>query len=365
MAYPGRRPRRPTALLKDDGELTTTPEEVKHRWFQHFSKILNVPSEFCQDAIDTIPSHPPYLELDGPPTLEELWSALSKLKNGKASGKTGIFPELVKCGCVELHERLLMVMQEVWEQGAVVEDWKHAVIVPISKKGDLKECNNWRGISLLDVAGKLFARIIQERLQMIAEDILPESQCGFRGGRGCTDMIFAARQLVEKCREHDDVLFMLFVDLRKAYDSVPRSALWKVLEKCGVPPVMLSIIQSIHDGMQAEVRVGDITTDSIEVNNGLRQSCTLAPSLFNIYFSTMVAYWRARNPDVGVTVRYRHGRRLVGDRTSKSRLHLSRIKESQFADDVAVYATSRDTFESATRKFVSAASKMGANSQHY
>ena len=144
-------------------------------------------------------------------------------------------------------------MQDVWEQGAVVEDWKHAVIVPIPKKGDLKECNNWRGISLLDVAGKLFARIIQERLQMIAEDILPESQCGFRGGRGCTDMIFTARQLVEKCREHDDVLFMLFVDLRKAYDSVPRSALWKVLGKCGVPPAMLSIIQSIHDGMQAEV----------------------------------------------------------------------------------------------------------------
>ena len=112
-----------------------------------------------------------------------------------------------------------MVMQDVWEQGAVVGDWKHAVIVPIPKKGDLKECNNWRGISLLDVAGKLFARIIQERLQVIAEDILPESQCGFRGGRGCTDMIFAARQLVEKCREHDDVLFMLFVDLRKAYDT--------------------------------------------------------------------------------------------------------------------------------------------------
>ena len=67
----------------------------------------------------------------------------------------------------------------------------------------------------------------------------------------------------------------------------------------------------------------------------------------------------ARNPDVGVTVRYRHGRRLVGDRTSKSRLHLIRIKESQFADDVAVCATSRNTFESATREFVSAASKWG------
>ena len=81
------------------------------------------------------------------------------------------------------------------------------------------------------MAGKVFARVIQGRLQAIAEDILPESQCGFRKGRGCTDMIFVARQLVEKCREHNDALFALFVDLRKAYDSVPRSALWSVLER--------------------------------------------------------------------------------------------------------------------------------------
>lgn len=89
-------------------------------------------------------------------------------------------------------------------------------------------------------------------------------------------MIFAARQLVEKCRDHDDALFVLFVDLKKAYNYT------RVLEKCGVPPTMLSIIQSFHDGMQAEVRVGEIATDRIRVHNGLRQGCTLVPSLFNI-----------------------------------------------------------------------------------
>ena len=76
---------------------------------------------------------------------------------------------------------------------------------------------------------------------MIAET---DSQCGFRRGRGCCmDMIFAARQLVEKCRDHNNTLFVLFVDVKKAYNSVPRPALWRVLEKCGVPPTMLSIIQ--------------------------------------------------------------------------------------------------------------------------
>ena len=83
-------------------------------------------------------------------------------------------------------------------------------------------------------------------------------------------MIFAARQLLEKCREHDDVLFVLFIDLKKAYDSVPRSALWDVLKKYDVPPTMLSIIRSFHDGMLAQVRVGgDLTTNNIEVKNGV------------------------------------------------------------------------------------------------
>ena len=359
MAHRGRRPRQPTAILKRDGSRTESPREVQERWHEHFQDILNIPSSYTQEVIEDMPSLHPRLELDTLPTMRELEEALGKLKTGKAGGKSGIVPELLLHGGMELRERVLQVMQDMWGGGGVVSDWKDAVIVPIPKKGDLMNCDNWRGISLLDVVGKVFARIIQNRLQAIAEDILPESQCGFRRGRGCTDMVFVARQLVEKCREHNDTLYILFVDLRKAYDSVPRPALWNVLERVGVPPMMLSIIRSFHIGMMAEVRTGDTTTDRVRVHNGLRQGCTLAPSLFNIYFSAVVACWRARCPEAGITVKYRHGRKLVGDRTSKSHLVQVKITESQFADDAAVYATSRDAFESATRKFIEIASMWG------
>ena len=165
------------------------------------------------------------------PTFDELTEALDKLRKGKAGGKTGVVPELLLYGGAELQDRLLLLLEEVWNARSVVQDWKDAVIVPIPKKGDLRKCDNWRGISLLDVVGKVFTRIMQDRLQVVAESILPESQCGFRKGRGCVDMIFAARQLTEKSREHNSPLFILFVDLKKAYDSVPRRALWSVLEK--------------------------------------------------------------------------------------------------------------------------------------
>jgi len=89
----------------------------------------------------------------------------------------------------------------------------------------LSVCDNWRGISLLDVMGKLFARILNDRLQTVVEDFVADSQCGFRVGRGCIDIIFCVRQIVENTFEHCSKVFLLFIDLRKAYDSVPRLAL--------------------------------------------------------------------------------------------------------------------------------------------
>ena len=98
MAFRGRRPRRPAALRKENGELTTSPEEVEKRWHCHFSKILNTPSEYHSDVIDKMRRHLPREELDDPPTLDELLVALGRLKKGKAGGKTGILPELLLFG---------------------------------------------------------------------------------------------------------------------------------------------------------------------------------------------------------------------------------------------------------------------------
>ena len=82
------------------------------------------------------------------------------------------------------------------------------------------------------------------RLQKLAEEELPESQCGFRMGRSCADMIFTVRQLVEKSWEHSSKVFLPLIDLKKAYDSVPREVLWMALRKRGVPEETISLIQS-------------------------------------------------------------------------------------------------------------------------
>ncbi|KAL8566845.1 hypothetical protein ACOMHN_052243 [Nucella lapillus] len=112
----------------------------------------------------------------------------------------------------------------MWKQERLLQEFRDATIVHIYKrKGNRQSCDNHRGISLLSIAGKILARVLLNRLlEHLEQGLLPESQCGFRTGRGTTDMIFAARQLQEKCMEQHCDLYTTFVDLNKAFDTVSR-----------------------------------------------------------------------------------------------------------------------------------------------
>ena len=143
-----------------------------------------------------------------------------------------------------------------WEQGILPQDLKDAVIISLYKnKGEKSDCSNYRGITLLSIAGKVLARILLNRLiPSIIENFTPESQCGFRANRGTTDMIFVLRQIQEKCREQSMSLFVAFIDLTKAFDTVSRDGLWKILSRLGCPPKFLTIIRQLHEGQRGQVK---------------------------------------------------------------------------------------------------------------
>ena len=115
---------------------------------------------------------------------------------------------------------------------------RNAKIITLYKtKGDRSNCNNYGGISLLSIIGKVFARVVLVRLQVLAERIYPESQCGFRSKRSPMDIIFSIRQLQEKCREQQQMpLYIAFIDLTKALDLVSRQGLFHLLKMIGCPP---------------------------------------------------------------------------------------------------------------------------------
>ena len=176
-------------------------------------------------------------------------------------------------------------------RGKVPPQWKDVVRTVLYKKGDKTECGNYRGISLVSHAGKVLLKVVARRLSACCEakGLLPEEQGGFRPNRSTTDMMFVVRRLQEIGRKAGVYLFMCFIDLQKAYDTVDRTLLWQVLTRIGVPPQMIAVIRNFHDGMRACVRSDDgVCSDWFEGEQRLRQGCVLSPLLFNIFFAAVL-----------------------------------------------------------------------------
>ena len=138
----------------------------------------------------------------------------------------------------------------IWRGGEVLQQWKDAIIMVLHKRKERTECGNYRGISLVAYAGKILLEIIARRLSEYCErvGILPEEQSGFRPNRFTTDMMFVIRRLQELARKKQVPLYVCFIDLIKAYDSVDRTLLWTVLARFGVPQNMILVIRQFHDG---------------------------------------------------------------------------------------------------------------------
>jgi hypothetical protein len=139
-------------------------------------------------------------------------------------------------------------------------------------------------------------KIVRDRLSKYAEgiDLLPEEQCGFRPRRSTTDMLYVVQMLQEFGRVKKIPLYFCFIDLTKAYDTVNRELLWKVLAKVGVPQDLIELIKAFHDGTRACVRIDGEDSDYFSVNQGLRQGCVLSPLLFNIFFGAVLEIVKKR-----------------------------------------------------------------------
>ena len=149
-------------------------------------------------------------------------------------------------------------------------------MIPLFKTKDGTQCNNYRGISLLSVPGKVLTLILLQRLQVIIDPQLIEAQCGFRKGRGTVDQIWVVRQTVERAAEYRIPLFLCFVDLTIVYDSVKHQDMVAILKEYGIPHQLVDIIEELHSETWCQVRFAGDTSESFEVTTGVHQGCALS-----------------------------------------------------------------------------------------
>ena len=172
----------------------------------------------------------------------------------------------------------------------MLPDWAISHIVPIHKTGSKSDPSNYRGISLLSCLGKVFLSVLNNRLLKFSVDqnILSESQLGFRKGNRTSDAHIIIHNLIDKyCKKNNTKIYSCFIDLSKAFDSVPRDILLKKLLNFGVKGNFFNIIRSIYSNDMACMKINNKCTKPFVINQGVRQGCVLSPLLFNIFISDL------------------------------------------------------------------------------
>ncbi|BHF58542.1 hypothetical protein SprV_0100149400 [Sparganum proliferum] len=151
----------------------------------------------------------------------EVADAIRKLRNNKAPGEDGIAAEIFK-SCV-----------------GTLAPWVH-------EKGDKTRCENYCGISLIDVAAKIFAIVLLRRFQAVRDSRTGPNQAGFRAGRGCADQICTLIRILEFCHSYQQPTAVCFIDLVAAFDSVQRESLWRIMALGGVPAKIIAMIKAYY-----------------------------------------------------------------------------------------------------------------------
>lgn len=266
-----------TCCRDKEGNLVTNQSEILRRWAQYFDELLNDQQQQQLEA-------PPAADniILPPPSIDETRNAIRRLKNHKSPGTDGIPAELIKYGGEYLENIVHRIVTEVWDGESMPCEWNLGIICPIYKKGDALNCSNYRGITLLNTAYKIFSLILQERLVPFAERIVGDYQRGFRGGKSTTDQIFSMRQILEKMTEYGTDTHHLFVDFKAAYDSIARVKLYDSMSHFGIPQKLIRLTRLTMANVQSQVRIDGALSESVPCNKGLRQGDGLACLLFNI-----------------------------------------------------------------------------------
>ena len=250
------------------------------------------------------------------------------MKSSKSPGPDGIPPKIFKVFNRPIITCITLLFNKILESGQFPKEWGLGVICPIHKKGSEEDPNNYRGITLLNTIAKIFTSIINNRILNWVEDnnILNETQFGFRKGRRTSDGHFILLSLIENFRHTKNPLFSCFVDFSKAFDSISHDLLWLKMEALGLSTRILLLLKDMYSKACSCIKVNGSLSPCFTCNRGVRQGCNLSPLLFCLFISDLETHLKNNNC---------HGVRLTN----------SQLPLLLFADDVLLFGNSPENLQ--------------------
>ena len=298
-------------------------------WTKHFKNLLGKEPKLPEDI--SLPRERVSEELDistSEFTLPELLAVLKHTKTSKAFGPDNIPPILWKDP--EFHSILLEYCNHAFISSVCPKVWPTSQIIPFPKKGDLSLATNYRGISLLSIAAKIYNKLILNRLIPKVDPLLRNNQNGFRAGRSTLSQILTLRRILEEGRNCNFDSIFIFIDFSKAFDSIDRDTMFEILELYGIPKQMVEAIRLLYTNNSASVLSPDGETKPFDIKAGILQGDTLAPFLFIMVVDYILRLSLDTSKDKGLLFKAR----------CSSRHPAEYITDTDFADDISLISGS-------------------------
>lgn len=226
---------------KNSANIDTIP---MNNWVTHYKQLL---TETRQEFL--APSISSHIDIEGETVsvdVETVRKAVFRLKNGKSPGPGGVPAELIKHGTHNLFQAVTDLINKCLSGQPVPKEWKTAYISSIYKKGDKNQCANYRGISVTSTFSRIYGRILRDLIEIEYSAEEEEEQSGFRAGRSCTDNVFCLKQIIEKKLNTNQEVHLMYVDLKKAYDSVPLKKLWEILQETNINQTLITALKNLY-----------------------------------------------------------------------------------------------------------------------
>lgn len=310
--------------LQDGKEETRNREDIVKRATAFYSELYRRPSQEETQKEEqiknkhTIETQLEEITLD-PITEREIERHIKRLKSEKSPGPDKIANEALKLGSHILVNYLTKLFNLILQQEQIPKHWCSSNIILLYKKGNPRDINNYRPISLLSSIYKLFSSIILSRIAPDIDRNQPIEQAGFRPCYSTMDHIHAMEQITEKYKEYNMPLYIAFVDYAKAFDSISHSSIWNAMRKNNINEKYISVTKNIYAKSVSKIKL-ERHGEEFEIGKGVRQGDPLSPTLFIAVLEDIFQNLEWKNKGIWIL--------------NKRLTHL------RFADDIALFSES-------------------------
>ncbi|KAI5716031.1 hypothetical protein M8J77_026325 [Diaphorina citri] len=257
----------------------------------HFKNLLSQDESSANLSIPEINySENPYDEWSKEINPFEISKAVKQMKNKKAAGPNKIYNEHIKLTFEYFQDWWYLYLNLIFDIGLIPDIWRNAYLKVLYKgKGDTKDANSYRGISLLDTAYKLYTKILNERIMKVIDNKLPDEQFGFRRNRSCQKAISILRHdIKETLNKQKGAMYTLFIDFQKAFDSLDRQILIESLHSIDIKGKTFRAITNIITQNYLTLHNGiETSKEPIKQSKGIIQGDPLSTTMFLIYISSL------------------------------------------------------------------------------